>query len=412
VQRAEAALTTAVEQEEIQKSQNSANLQEAEVNFELAKVDLREYTEGTYPQEIQEAKNNLDMANITLKNREEDLVQSRNLFQKGFVTAAEVKTAEYDVIWARNDVTKQETKLKVLQEYTYQKNMTDKNNKVAQAEKRLARVKRENASNLAQKVADVVAKRQGLELQKYRLSKSQEQMEKCVIRSPADGMVVYPVENFNRGGGQNPLQEGSKVGEQQLLLRLPDTRAMKAVIRINEGQVSKLRMDPENPMRATVKVVGFPDPIGATVTKISVMADGNQRWWNPDLKEYPVDLTLDETPATMKPGMTVQAQIFISRLENVLAVPLNALYASGKDTYVFVRGSQGPQPKSVRIGPTNETHAQILDGVTAGQEVLLLQTGQGSALLEKAGIKTGPTSQPSNTEPETPEAPEATASAK
>ena len=54
---------------------------------------------------------------------------------------------------------------------------------------------------------------------------------------------------------------------QQVLCRLPDTSSMKAVIRVQEGQVSKLRVDDNNPMRATVSIVGFKKPIGANVAQ-------------------------------------------------------------------------------------------------------------------------------------------------
>ena len=40
-----------------------------------------------------------------------------------------------------------------------------------------------------------------------------------------------------------------------------------------------------------------------------MLSDSSQRRWNPDLKEYPVDLTLSETPKGLKPGMGIQAEI-------------------------------------------------------------------------------------------------------
>jgi hypothetical protein len=56
----------------------------------------------------------------------------------------------------------------------------------------------------------------------------------------------------------------------------------------------------------------------------------------------------------------------------------------------------------VAIGQVNETHAQIASGVSQGQDVLILQAGQGRDLLEKAGIKVEPqasTTQPLNGRP-------------
>ena len=392
VQKAEAALTTAQEQEEIQKSQNAANLLDAEVSLELAKIDLRSYEEGTYPAELTELVNKRDMAKVTLKNKEDDLAQTRSLFDKGFVTAADLKKAEYEVIWGKNDLELAEKKLMVQKEYTFEKEMTDRKNKVIQAERKLVRVKKENASNLAQKTADVISKQQTLELQKYRLAHYQEQLERTVIKSPTDGMVVYPEESRRQS---TPLQEGSKIMESQRILTLPDTREMMASVRINESQVSKIRVDEDNPMRASVKIVGVPEPVGATVKKVSVIADGSQRWWNPDLKEYPVDLVLDWTPPNCKPGMTVQAQIFVARLDDVLAVPVSSIYSVGTETYAFVRDRETARPVKIEVGQTNTTHAEVLSGLDEAEEVLVLESGQGQKLLEQAGIKVRPTTRPS-----------------
>ena len=119
-------------------------------------IDLREYTDGKYPQLLNEARKAVAMAEISLKNKQEELAQSRNLYAKGFSTAADVKKSELDVLTAQNDVEKKHNELKVLQEYTYEKEVTDKKNKLVQAERKLQQTKTENAANLAQKVADVV----------------------------------------------------------------------------------------------------------------------------------------------------------------------------------------------------------------------------------------------------------------
>jgi hypothetical protein len=179
-----------------------------------------------------------------------------------------------------------------------------------------------------------------------------------------------------------------------LILRLPDTGAMKAVIRVPEAQVTKLQPG----QRAEVKVTGIPRTFTATLTKISVLSDSSSRWNNPDVKEYPVDLTFDQTPPQLKPGMGVMADVYIDRLKDVTTVPLTSIYAAGRDTYVFVKAGSGVTPTKVKLGKVNETHAQIEEGVTPGQQILVLEAGQGRELLEKAGIKVEqaqPTSRPS-----------------
>jgi HlyD family secretion protein len=388
LQKAEADLTTAKELKDIQENQNTADLEAAQVALDLAQLDLKQYVEGTYPQQLANAKTDLDMAEINLKNQEEKLGQTRALFEKGFVTQTAVKDDELSVTTAQNTVSKAQTALKVLTEYTHQMDMASKGNAVSQARQRLERTKRINASQLAQRIADVNAKTQTLQVMERRMQRYQEQFAACTINAPADGLVVYATSG-DRNAQQN-IQEGTTVRERQMLFRLPDTSEMKAVVRVQEGQVAKLREG----MRARVKIVGVPQPLGATLTRISVLADSGQRFFNPDLKEYPVDLVLDQTPSGLKPGMGAMTEIYVDQVTNAMAVPLTSIYSAGADSYVFVQQGERVEPRKVRVGRTNETHAELLgDAVKSGDQVLMLQVGQGQQLLEKAGIKAAPTTQ-------------------
>ncbi|MGH7176189.1 MAG: HlyD family efflux transporter periplasmic adaptor subunit [Tepidisphaeraceae bacterium] len=391
LQKAEADVTTARELREIQISQNTANLEAAQVALTLAKLDLQGYTDGTYPQQVAKAQADLEVAKLSLKNAQETLAQTRVLFSKGFVTAADVKTSQQGVVKAQLDLDSADNALRVLTHYTHESDLASKRNALSQAEQKLVRTERENASNLAQKNADVQAKGQALEVMKRRMERYSEQLEACTITAPADGLVVYATSGDRNA--QSALQEGVQVRERQVMLRLPDTSSMKAVVRINEAQVWRLREE----QRAQVRLASNP-PIMATLTAISVLADNTQRWMNPDVKEYPVDLTLDYTPPGLKPGMGVKAEILVDRAEGVLAVPLSAIFTAGNDSWVFAISGEGLSPTRVRLGKTNETHAEIIDGLTANQRVRILQMGEGQLLMDQAGIRITPSTQPSGGE--------------
>ncbi len=389
LQQAQADLNTARDVKEIQESQNDANLDAAQVTLDLAKLDYQQYVEGTYPQSVASAQTDLEMAKITLRDAQEDLANTKSLYAKGFVTGADIEKSQLAVTTARNGLDKAQTALDVLTKYTHAEDLAAKQNAMAQAEKSLFRTKQQNLSNLSQKISDLAAKTQSLELLKHRMEHYQEQFDDCTIKATADGMVIYS-SSIDRDS-ENPIEEGATVREHQALIRLPDTSTMMAVMRIGEGVVGQLKVG----QRGKVTIVGIGEPIDATVTRISVLVDNSQRWWNPDLKEYPVDLRLDHTPAGLKPGMGAHAEVLVDHLTNVLAVPLPAIYSSGPDSYVFVRSGGDVRPAKVTLGAVNDTEAQIVDGLSQGDQVLVLQSGQGADLLQKAGIAVTPATQPS-----------------
>src|SRR5439155_13117046 len=175
LQKAQNDLTAAREQKEIQESTNAANIEAANTDLVLARLDLQQYVEGQFPSDLQEARTNVEMDKIMVKNKEDDLAQTRSLFSKGFVTAADVKAAELELLKAKNDFDLKTTALQVLEKYSHEKDLTSKKNAVAQAEKKLARTQRENASNLAQKMASLQQCEQSLQLRKQQYDHLQEQ---------------------------------------------------------------------------------------------------------------------------------------------------------------------------------------------------------------------------------------------
>jgi multidrug efflux pump subunit AcrA (membrane-fusion protein) len=251
---------------------------------------------------------------------------------------------------------------------------------VSQAEQALARVRKSTASLLNKARSDVETKKLALATKTKALEKLEQQLEYCTIRSPSEGLVVYVYddEDFR-------IAEGAVARERQRLIRLPDTSRMKVEMKVNEGQVGKLKLG----QRASIRVAGIKDPLGAVLTKVSPVASTGSRWWNPDLKEYPVELELDDTPPDLKPGMTAEAELYVQRLPDVLAVPLPAVWSEQSTSYVFVREGDKVVPRPVKLGAASHTQAQVLEGLAKGESVMLLGPGQGRELLERAGIATG-----------------------
>jgi multidrug efflux pump subunit AcrA (membrane-fusion protein) len=271
-------------------------------------------------------------------------------------------------------------------------------------------VKKENSSNTAQKEAAVTAAEEALKAQKYLVEHLEKQLAACTVKAPSDGLVVYGSTGSNYYWRERPIQAGAQINQQELLIRLPDTSKMKASVKVPESWIGKLRDYEKHPMTAKVEIVGVREPVTAKVTSVSVMADNSQRWWT-DAKEYPVELTLDTTPPSLKPGISATATIFVEKLPEVLAVPLTTVYSVGADRYVFVKErGQATRPVKVTLGQSNDTHVEIKEGISRGQELLVLQVGQGRELLEKAGINVsdgpgggaGATTKPSEKQPGTP----------
>lgn len=383
--KCESDVTWASEQVTIQQSKNAADFESATVELRLAELALREYTEGTFPQKLAEAKKDVEIARRALARKQQELLETRALHVRGFATAADIEKDEQELAEKENLLDKKVTDLRVLNEFTHEKEIAEKEDKLSQAKNKLERVKSENASQMAQKNADLATKSRTLEINQSQLEHWQKQLESATIKAPIDGIVVYgsSVERFMR---EQPIGPGSRVFEQQLIVRIPDTSTMKAKLPVGEGLVFKLQDAESKGYRAEITVAGLSAPIRGTVKRVSVLPDNQQMWWDPDKKNYPVEIELDETPPGLKPGMKAQIKVSLRVLENVVGVPASALYTDGNQSYVFVSAENGARPMPVSIGESNETHVQILDGLAGNETIWLLGPGQGRRLLEAAGL--------------------------
>ncbi|HXS14707.1 MAG TPA: efflux RND transporter periplasmic adaptor subunit [Candidatus Saccharimonadales bacterium] len=83
-------------------------------------------------------------------------------------------------------------------------------------------------------------------------------------------------------------------------------------------------------------------------------------------------------------GMNANATIILSKKENVLSVPIASI---GNNNTVWVKTKGGFTPKQVQFGAQNDTDAEVLSGVSAGDQVAIDPTAAAAQAVKK---QTGP----------------------
>jgi HlyD family secretion protein len=156
-----------------------------------------------------------------------------------------------------------------------------------------------------------------------------------------------------------------------VMIDLPDPSVMQVEVKINESRMDKLEVD----LPATIEVEGVPNErFTGKVTKIGVLADSQNRWLNPNLKEYTNEITLDQAHPDLKPGASAKVEILVTQLEDVLAVPVQSVFTKTGHSYVFVCGADGPEYKEVKLGLASTEYVEIVEGLEPGDKVALVVT--------------------------------------
>ena len=220
------------------------------------------------------------------------------------------------------------------------------------------------------KRTEELGKKEAWLLEKSKATRLEQQIAACRILAPRDGSVVYandPVRG--RVNGRPQIEEGSTVRLRQKIASVVDL-AGPMVARV---KVSESRVDVVTPgMRAAITVDSFPDStLPGTVVNVAPLPDpvAMADW---DNKVYTTKVRLDEAMPGLRPGMTARAEIKVSSLGNVLALPNRAVIRlDGKDQVAAQRPDGSFEWRIITLGLSSETMTEVLSGIKSGDRVAL-----------------------------------------
>jgi len=98
---------------------------------------------------------------------------------------------------------------------------------------------------------------------------------------------------------------------------------------------------------------------------------------------------LSNRDGALRPGLFVTADVVVSTHNVPVLVPRTALQTIDDQVSVFVKTSEGFQPKSVITGRSNDTNAEIISGLAAGQQYVAKGAFTLKAQLSKGAFGDG-----------------------
>ncbi|MGI9951493.1 HlyD family efflux transporter periplasmic adaptor subunit [Moorellaceae bacterium AZ2] len=292
---------TAVAEAEARLAQAKANLEmeraRVEGNIKSALANLQKLENGARPQEINEAQKNLVQAQAVSKNAEEQLHRMEVLYQQGAIAQQQLQEAQTNYEVAQAKVEAAQERLSLLLAGAREEDIA-----AARANYEIAlagwyqvelRAKEVEAATLAVEKANANWKM------------AQEQLDKTVIRSGVNGIVLRT--NFSPGEVVNPGVP---------ILTLLDPNDMWLVIYVPEPAIGYVKIGQE----ALVTVDSFPGKtFKGKVSEIATQAEFTPK--NIQTKEERVDLvfrvkiSLPNEEGLLKPGVPADAVVYLDSQE-------------------------------------------------------------------------------------------------
>ena len=200
------------------------------------------------------------------------------------------------------------------------------------------------------------------------LSDAKEKLANCFIYAPFTGVVA-----------EVNVKKGDSVSSATILTTLV-TKQEIAKITLNEVDVAKVKVG----QKATLTFDALPEvTISGKVIEVDVLGQVSQ-----GVVSYGVKITFDTDIETVKPGMSVTADIITDAKQDVLVLPNSAIKSQGNSYYVeLVEASEEmkqqllantsgvtlpnpPKSQPIEVGLSNDLSTEIVSGLKEGDIVV------------------------------------------
>jgi len=191
-----------------------------------------------------------------------------------------------------------------------------------------------------------------------------ERLTKTEVRAPFDCTILTrPVSIGQAVSGSGGFNSGTEV------LTIADLNDMIINAHVNQADVPRLSVN----QKVEVTVEAVP---GLRVTGV-VERIAPQATIKNNIKGFAARIVLKNVDPRVRPGMTANIKIPVASADNVVAVPLAAVYTEKNpetgqyERFVYVRNDVSLEKRNVKVGVADFFFAEIQEGLSAGEVVSL-----------------------------------------
>ncbi len=380
VREAEAEAEEARRNLEIEKDTAASAEDQARLTLELAKLSHQQWLKGTHPQRVRELDLALEKAKRELEQATRELGFSKELFEKDFISRTELEEDEIALIEAEDALETAKLAIEVYNSYEKVKSEKEMLSDITQAEDELDRTIRKNENRIKLMEAQIESQQNELAQRQTRLADLERMVGNLTVHSPRDGMVLYASTIGYGWERWRTIRPGAGLRGGSRVMVVTNTKQMIANLYVHESRINEI----QEQQPVSIKVNARPDEVfNATIIdkKNSAVQNNNG---NPHLRQYQV---LAEMPPNLgddiRPGMNCSGEIYIRRIPETLAVPVQAVHTEGGEHFVYVEAERGKVRRQfIEMGGASETLVQIKSGLEIGARVLLRNPQPGEVLPE------------------------------
>ena len=231
------------------------------------------------------------------------------------------------------------------------------------AEIALRRAKEQIDNRIKINTEEIKQKQLTITQDRAQINEAYDALSRLTVVTPSPGIAIISRNAMNG----NKFQVGDQTFIGQPLISLPDLSQLKANVRINEVDISKITKGLNVEIRPDAFSESTFTGFVKDVANLAVNKQGSTK-----IKVFPVSIYMNETDKNLLPGLTVSCRIIIDKLEDVLYVPIDAIHTESGINYVYLKTVTGFKKTEVETGRSNSDYTVIVSGLNKGDEVALV----------------------------------------
>ncbi len=337
-----------VRQQRIELEEDRAQAQSARLELERLEVSLVEYRDGIMNQLKEQHQGEIAMARADVERQKERLAWSKQMSDLGYLPLSRLSTENQTLLQTELTLKQRTLSFKNLIDYTAPKQMLTIMSAIDGARAQLS------------------YEEDRVENDEENLDRYMKQIERCTIRAPHDGFLIYAQDDDD----DEPIELGVRVRESQDLFYLPDLSQMEVKAKLHETVVTRVK--PGMPARVRIEAFAGRELPGEVTFVAPLPASIQSRYANTEVRYYDALIRLDETLEGLMPGMTAESEILVGQNHAALALPPSAIMidAERRETCYVVRGDQ-VERRLLETGLHEPQWIEVTGGLREGDRVVV-----------------------------------------
>lgn len=257
--------------------------------------------------------------------------------------------------------------LKIFKKYTYPNTLTARLNALEHAKLNHEKVLVSTASRVVQKDENITRIENELRRAKKELERIEGYFPLMEVKAPESGIMVYG-DADRKGNERVEIEVGMECYRKRVLATIPEMDHL--IVNFELPEQFRHRVGTE------ASVIITPDSIPSLkitgqVSDIAVVPVHQVSWDRTSPKIYHSKIILDEQDENFVSGMNVQIEIIEEILEQVVNIPVEAVFDEDGEYFVYLKGVGKIQKQIVEIGKSNDQYVHVSKGLAVNDIVYL-----------------------------------------